>query len=363
MDRNEYRRALIMLRSLKKGYAGHGRIEVRTLTGRLNVLVTAPEGTGLTQQVALVGRRRGEYYAWPLGSLRRDLRGQAGLSVTFDPRDLGGRTLEAYCLMAVAEISGDDCQLALVGNLGGSCEMDWAQVREAVCGLYAPESVTDLPESAEDAPTPAAQEAPAQEETAKAPDPGSAFQFEFQETPEESEAEETPAEEAQPAPEETAPQEEPARETPYCRHGWEFARVTLPAACGFDQLLLSDGGAAGGNQVVNDKDDIAGLDGVGVDLQRIGAVFKLVALRDDLARKLAGLACGNEPCVQLVCNRGADDEAAGLGADNLGDALACEPVGNAVDRCLQGIGVHHKRREVDEDDAGFGIIGDARERG
>ena len=120
MDRNEYRRALIMLRSLKKGYAGHGRIEVRTLTGRLNVLVTAPEGTGLTQQVALVGRRRGEYYAWPLGSLRRDLRGQAGLSVTFDPRDLGGRTLEAYCLMAVAEISGDDCQLALVGNLGGS---------------------------------------------------------------------------------------------------------------------------------------------------------------------------------------------------------------------------------------------------
>ena len=78
MDRNEYRRALIMLRSLKKGYAGHGRIEVRTLTGRLNVLVTAPEGTGLTQQVALVGRRRGEYYAWPLGSLRRDLRGQAG---------------------------------------------------------------------------------------------------------------------------------------------------------------------------------------------------------------------------------------------------------------------------------------------
>ena len=63
MDRNEYRRALIMLRSLKKGYAGHGRIEVRTLTGRLNVLVTAPEGTGLTQQVALVGRRRGEYYA------------------------------------------------------------------------------------------------------------------------------------------------------------------------------------------------------------------------------------------------------------------------------------------------------------
>ena len=156
MDRNEYRRALIMLRSLKKGYAGHGRIEVRTLTGRLNVLVTAPEGTGLTQQVALVGRRRGEYYAWPLGSLRRDLRGQAGLSVTFDPRDLGGRTLEAYCLMAVAEISGDDCQLALVGNLGGSCEMDWAQVREAVCGLYAPELVTDLPESAEDAPTPAA---------------------------------------------------------------------------------------------------------------------------------------------------------------------------------------------------------------
>ena len=238
MDRNEYRRALIMLRSLKKGYAGHGRIEVRTLTGRLNVLVTAPEGTGLTQQVALVGRRRGEYYAWPLGSLRRDLRGQAGLSTTFDPRDLGGRTLEAYCLMAVAEISGDDCQLALVGNLGGSCEMDWAQVREAVCDLYAPESVTDLPEPAEDAPVPAAQEVPAQEETAEAPDPGSAFQFEFQETPTEMAGEEAPEEETQPAPEEATPPEEPARETPFCRHGWEFARVTLPAACGFDHAYV-----------------------------------------------------------------------------------------------------------------------------
>ena len=230
MDRNEYRRALIMLRSLKKGYAGHGRIEVRTLTGRLNVLVTAPEGTDLTQQVALVGRRRGEYYAWPLGSLRRDLRGQAGLSVTFDPRDLGGRTLEAYCLMAVTEISGEDCQLALVGNLGGSCEMDWAQVREAVCALYAPEMVMDLPEAAEG--SGASEEAAAQDEEEPAADPGNAFQFEFQKAPEEMQKEEAPAEETQSAPED-APQE-----TPFRRHGWEFARVTLPADCGFDHAYV-----------------------------------------------------------------------------------------------------------------------------
>ena len=116
--------------------------------------------------------------------------------------------------------------------------MDWAQVREAVCDLYAPESVTDLPEPAEDAPVPAAQEVPAQEETAEAPDPGSAFQFEFQEMPTETAGEEAPEEETHPAPEEATPPEEPARETPFCRHGWEFARVTLPAACGFDHAYV-----------------------------------------------------------------------------------------------------------------------------
>ena len=138
MQGNEYRRALIMLRSLLNGYSGHARIEIRTLMGRLNIRANVPTGAQ-SVRAALVGRRSALYFAHPLGNLRRDLRGQAGLTVDFDPRDIGGRTLDAYSLLAIVTINDGVCELALVGNINGSRETDWSRVRSVVCALYAPE--------------------------------------------------------------------------------------------------------------------------------------------------------------------------------------------------------------------------------
>ena len=53
--------------------------------------------------------------------------------------------------------------------------------------------------------------------------------------------------------------------------------------------------AAGRQHVVDDQDALAVLDGVFMDLQRIGAVFQLVGLLQLLAGSLPGLRIGMNP--------------------------------------------------------------------
>lgn len=279
MNRNEYRRALIMLRSLLNGYSGHARIEIRTLTGNLSILASTPPNAQ-SVRAALVGKRRSEYFAYPLGNLRRDMRGQAGLTVTFDPRDVGGRTLDAYSLLALVTINNGECELALVGNLNGACEMDWSRVRDAVCALYAPQPRGDAPETeksaaveaetvgeAAETPEPEANDDPDAREGASCPiesrktqaenaaeqserhvvgyaqdesadensDKGLVWDF----APETDETYETGASgtaERKKAAETDAEQHAEAREDssePFRREGWTFVRVALPAACGY----------------------------------------------------------------------------------------------------------------------------------
>lgn len=48
MIRNDYRRALIMLRALEKGYSGHVRLERRTLRGNMQFSITAPSAANCT---------------------------------------------------------------------------------------------------------------------------------------------------------------------------------------------------------------------------------------------------------------------------------------------------------------------------
>ncbi len=158
MIRNEYRRAFIMLRPALPGYGGHARLERRTATGSLYVVVTAPEGAGALE-AALAGQANGEYFAAALGPLRRDRRGQLTLAIQFDPRNVGGRPLEAYHWLTVARAEGG-CAVALNGNLEGSRELDAAALERAVCALYAaPEApAADIPEPGEPASAPAAPE-------------------------------------------------------------------------------------------------------------------------------------------------------------------------------------------------------------
>ena len=154
MLRNDYRRALIMFRSLEQGFSGHARLERRTLMGTLCLTACAPGALAL--RAALVGRRGNDYFAAPLGTLRRDSRGQYSLIASFDPRNIEGRELEEYQLLVVVD-AGDPCHLVLSGNVCGSVQMDWERVRRAACALFLPGANARAGRSAEGQPLPAAE--------------------------------------------------------------------------------------------------------------------------------------------------------------------------------------------------------------
>lgn len=244
MIRNDYRRALIMLRSLAAGYAGHARIEVRTLAGTLSARVTIPQGER-SVFAALVGSHRGKYYAAPLGAFRRDMRGQGAMSATFDPRDIGGRPLEAYSLLTLVEAAGDKRDVTMVGNLNGNVDVDWGRARDAACALYQQEAVpvsellaekraAEEPERItwELAPAPEA----VQEEIVEEAQPEIALEIApIEEAQPEIVLEFPPVEEAQPEAiiEETVPEAAEEGEPPMEGEGWSFIKAPMLRGCGF----------------------------------------------------------------------------------------------------------------------------------
>lgn len=155
MMRNDYRRALILLRGNEAGYSGHVRLERRTLMGSMYFLVQAPAECP-ELRAALVGRDKNGYYGCKVGDMQRDSRGQAVLSYNFDPRNICDHTLEEYQLIVVSCAGDDDCGIVLWGNVCGHADVNWERVRTVLCGLYSDgiareaEPVAPLPE--EDAP-------------------------------------------------------------------------------------------------------------------------------------------------------------------------------------------------------------------
>lgn len=144
MLKNDYRRALIMLRSAVRGLSGHVRLERRTLTGSLRFSLSGVSGA--SPLTALLARRvHGQWRATALGELRVDSRGQAGLNYTFDPRNLSGADLNEYPLILVAR----DGECLMTGFLNGSVEVDWGRLESAVRSLSsaveARASVSQLP--------------------------------------------------------------------------------------------------------------------------------------------------------------------------------------------------------------------------
>lgn len=156
MMRNDYRRALILLRSNAPGYSGHVRLERRTLMGSMYFLMQAPQECTFLR-AALVGRDKNGYYACALGEAGRDARGQAVMTCSFDPRRICKRELEQYQLVAVT-CGETGCDVVLYGNVEGHADLNWERVRAALCDLYAGDGAT------EEAAPPAA-ELPAPEET------------------------------------------------------------------------------------------------------------------------------------------------------------------------------------------------------
>jgi hypothetical protein len=116
---------------------------------------------------------------------------------------------------------------------------------------------------------------------------------------------------------------------------------------------------AGGDEVVDNQNTVIRRESVLVDLELIRAVLECVGLRIDLARKLAGLSCRDKASIEPVGDRGAHEEAAGLSADDLRDALVDEVIGDIVDGCSHALGIGEQRGDVLEDDAWFRIVRNA----
>lgn len=135
MIRNDYRHALILLRSSVKGMSGHVRLERRTLNGSMRFSVS---GAGTSDNLRAILMRKGKH-GWTgvqMGALHVDNRGQAGLTWTFDPRNIEGAALEDYPVVAVVQLKNGQVEPAMSGFVNGSMDVDWAQAMSAARAMY-----------------------------------------------------------------------------------------------------------------------------------------------------------------------------------------------------------------------------------
>lgn len=117
-------------------------------------------------------------------------------------------------------------------------------------------------------------------------------------------------------------------------------------------------GAAGRQQVVDQHDALALLHGVLLDLDRVGAVFQRVSVAHCRAGQLALLAQHDEAGAECQGERGGEQEAARFDAGQQVGLVRPQPVGQAFDRRVPGLGVRQQGRDVVEQDAGLGEIRD-----
>ena len=82
------------------------------------------------------------------------------------------------------------------------------------------------------------------------------------------------------------------------------------SACDAEQPERRFGRATGGNQVVDKQHALAALNRVTVDLQSVCAIFELVVVTEVFGWQLALLADRYKAHIELVSERGTDDEAA-----------------------------------------------------
>src|SRR5215210_5713089 len=130
------------------------------------------------------------------------------------------------------------------------------------------------------------------------------------------------------------------------------------AAERFDQAARCGRGAPRSQHIVHHQDPLARVDRVAMNLELVGAVLELVLLTRHRPRQLARLPNRNETRTQAICDRGGEDEAPRLDADNAVDGDVVEPTHQVVDRTAEGGRVTEQGRDVAKRDAGVGIVGD-----
>lgn len=115
--------------------------------------------------------------------------------------------------------------------------------------------------------------------------------------------------------------------------------------------------AAGGQQIIVDKNHVVGSDGVHGNLQRVRAILLGERFADGLCRQFAWLARKDKARVELFAKNGPHQKSAGLKAHYLCDALVGvlrEKVGGHHN---DAFGVNKPRSDVAEVDARLGEIG------
>ena len=101
----------------------------------------------------------------------------------------------------------------------------------------------------------------------------------------------------------------------------------------FDHRAAGGDRTAGGQQIVDDQHLAARPDdGIGVDLQGVGAIFEVVGMRKRLARQLSRLANGISPAFSSRASGAAKDKAPGLGRGDQFDPLPSKWFGKLPDR-------------------------------
>jgi hypothetical protein len=125
-----------------------------------------------------------------------------------------------------------------------------------------------------------------------------------------------------------------------------------------DQFGAGTGGAAGGQQVVDDQHPWGVLKAIGEDLQPIAAVFEAVIHANHRPRQLARLAHRAEADALGGGQGGADDEAPRLNANDQVGLEAITHVPQLTHHLAPGLHLPHQRRDVTKQDSGLGKVGD-----
>ena len=125
-----------------------------------------------------------------------------------------------------------------------------------------------------------------------------------------------------------------------------------------EQADRGGGGAPGGEKVIDQEDLLAGVNRVLVDLGHRFPILEAVGSLLGGPGKLALLPDRDESALEAVRNRRREDEAPGVDPDDLGDLGVPGGFGEKADRGLKVLRILQNGRDVLEDDARTGKIGD-----
>ena len=135
------------------------------------------------------------------------------------------------------------------------------------------------------------------------------------------------------------------------------------AAEGFDQLSACEHGAPGGDEVVYEQDSLPRLNRIGVNLECVAPILKVVVAGACFPWQFAGLPDRHESGVERPGEQGAEDETAGFSAHHDIDLAVPERIHHEFSRQREAGTVPQQRRDVAKDDARMRVIGDVSNQG